>query len=180
MILRWRSHLAVLAICALCVGFAPARADQQYRDAKDGSSIGTVVIEGLNGSHAAVPSGSLQTATATIANGQSLSGAVDLGDGGMRAFGIIIPSVWTGTTTSITYQAGVPGSDGTCATATWNELYSDGGTEVTTTVTGVSTYIVFSQPVTWLGVRCMKVRSGTAGSPVTQGQSTVLTIVAVP
>lgn len=115
---------------------------------------------------------------AVIASGGSLSGEVDLQ--ASRLFALIIPSVWTGTTTPITFQAGVPGSDGTCLTAAWTELYNDGGTEVQVSVAAVSTYIVFGTPPALYGIRCFKVRSGTAASPVTQSQQTSIILVALP
>lgn len=109
--------------------------------------------------------------TANIANGQSLSGAVDLASN--RLFALVIPSVWTGITTPITFQASADW-------ITYGEMYDSTGTEVQIAVTGVSTYVLNAIPAEWLGVRFIKVRSGTAGSAVTQGQSTNIIIVAVP
>ena len=171
-----KHRIAILAGTAVALALlSPASAADTYNPYfdKGGQQIPPDVVHGINPQGQAQPSGSFSTITATIANGQSLSGAVDLGAGSARAFALYVPSVWTGTTTSITFQASADGTN-------YGELYNDTGTEVTVTVTGVSTFVVFSQPVTWLGIRYLKVRSGTAASPVTQGQSTAVIVVAVP
>jgi hypothetical protein len=185
---------ALLACGFFLAALLPSLADEigtPYPDASNppsggnpGSVTRSVVIKCLNSAGQAVPVSSGQCAagaqvsgsqfstfTATIANAASLSGAVDLGLN--RLFAIVIPSTWTGTTTPITFQASVDG-------VTYGELYDSTGTEVQVTVTGVSTYILNASPAEWLGVRYIKVRSGTLGSPVNQGQSTNITVVGVP
>jgi len=106
--------------------------------------------------------------TVTIANGASLSGAVDLGPN--RLFAIIMPAAWT--TANLTFQVS---ADGT----TYNNLYDDTGTEVTVTA-AASQYIVISSPAKMLGARWFKVRSGTNASAVNQAAARVVTIVGVP
>jgi hypothetical protein len=106
--------------------------------------------------------------TATIANGQSLSGAVDLGTN--RLFAIVMPAAMTGT--SLTFQASHDGS-------TYNNIYGDDGNELTYT-TAASRYVVVSSPAKWVGVRYLKIRSGTSGAPSAEGAARSLIVVAVP
>jgi hypothetical protein len=106
--------------------------------------------------------------TATIANGASLSGAVDLQT--YRAFGVQMPASWTAA--NLTFQVS---SD--CST--YANLYDDSGTEVLVTA-AASTYIVFASPAKWQGARCIKVRSGTSGTAVNQGGDRSITVVGVP
>lgn len=111
--------------------------------------------------------------TTTIANGTSLSGAVDMGNG--RLFAIVIPSAWT--TGNLTFQAS---SDCiSAASPTYSNMFDSTGTEVTFTV-AASQYIINAVPVEWIGVRCIKVRSGTSGTPVNQGADRALVIITVP
>lgn len=106
--------------------------------------------------------------TATILSGASLSGAIDLGPN--RAFAIVMPASWT--TANLTFQGSADG-------ITYNNLYDDTGTEVSVTA-AASQYIVVSSPAKLLGVRWIKVRSGTSGTPVNQGADRVVKIVGVP
>lgn len=131
---------------------------EKFVDRGDGSYARAVAALG-------VP---LATSPATVANGASLSGAIDLGTA--RLFAIQMPAAWTAA--SVTFQAS---SD--CST--YANLFNDAGTEVAATV-AASQYIVMASPAAWLGIRCLKVRSGTSGTPVNQGADRVLTIVAVP
>ena len=103
----------------------------------------------------------------TIANGASLSSAVDLG--GFRPFGFIMPAAWTAA--DVTFQGGPD-------TSTLNNLYDDTGTEVSAKA-AASQMVVFSQPVKWLGVQALKVRSGTSGAVVNQGGARNITIIGV-
>lgn len=108
------------------------------------------------------------TATATIANAASLSGAVDCSGG--RVCGILIPAAWT--TANLTFQ-------GSMDNATFADLYDSSGTEYTVTVGGVSRYI--EVPLAdFIGIRYLKVRSGTTGTPVAQGGSRTLTLALLP
>ncbi len=108
------------------------------------------------------------TATATIADGQSLSGEVDLG--GHALVGLVIPSGWQ-TATSITFQ--VASATG----GTFVNLYDDAGNEVTVTVAasrGVGCDAVAGALAPW---RFIKVRSGTSGSAVAQAGGDTITLV---
>lgn len=106
--------------------------------------------------------------TATIANGASLSGTVDLGTN--RLFAIVMPASWT--TANLTFQVSADGTN-------FFDLYDDAGTEVAFTA-AASRVIQNSNPGRWLGFRYLKVRSGTSGTPVNQGGARSLTIIGVP
>jgi hypothetical protein len=93
---------------------------------------------------------------ATIANGAALSGAIDLD--GYTLCGIQMPSAWT--TANLTFQVSADG-------ATYADVYSDSGGEYTVTA-AASRYIVLN-PADFAGMRFLKVRSGTTGTPVNQG-----------
>lgn len=94
-------------------------------------------------------------AIVSIANGASLSGVVDLGDGAVA--GIIMPAAWTAA--SLTFQVS---RDGT----TFYDLYS-GATEYS--VTGVADVYQALDPNIFRGVRYVKVRSGASAAAVAQG-----------
>lgn len=104
----------------------------------------------------------------TIANGASLSGAIDCSEG--RPARIVIPSAWT--TANLTFQTSYDGT-------TYNDLYDAFGTEYTVTVGGASRGIILPL-ADFIGVRYLKVRSGTTGTPVTQGADRTLKLVLVP
>lgn len=104
----------------------------------------------------------------TISNGQSLSGPVDMGAG--RLFAIVMPAAWTAA--NLTFQASPDG-------VTYSNVFDSTGTEVTFTA-AASQYIINAVPVEWIGVRYVKVRSGTSGTPVNQGADRALTIITVP
>jgi hypothetical protein len=103
-------------------------------------------------------------AAAVIANGASLSGAVALGAGAPVA--IATPAAWTAA--NLTFQGSVDGT-------TFLNLYDDAGTEVTVTA-AVDRYIALSASL-FAGCRFLKIRSGTAGTPVNQGAARTLTVV---
>lgn len=105
--------------------------------------------------------------TATIANGASLSDAVDLNTGAL--FGIVMPSDWTAA--SLTFQVTFDGT-------TFVNLYDTAGNEITWTA-AVSQYLQDAAPAKWFGVRAVKVRSGTSGTPVNQGGARSLTLITV-
>lgn len=107
--------------------------------------------------------------TATIANGASLSGVVDLGAD--RAHRLLIPAGWTAA--AITFQASADG-------ATFGDLYDAVG-EITlsSTVVAASRSIVLDQAA-FYGIRYLKIRSGTAAAVVAQGAQRDITVVTVP
>jgi hypothetical protein len=110
----------------------------------------------------------LITATFSIANGASLSSAVDLGSA--RLFALQMPAAWTAA--NLSAQASADG-------VTYDEMLDDSGLAIAI-VSAVSTYIVFQNPVQWLGVRYLKLRSGTSGVPVAQGAARSITAILVP
>lgn len=105
------------------------------------------------------------TFPATIANGQSLSDAIDLGE--RRAVRIVMPAGWTAA--ALTFQSSYDGT-------TFNDLYDESGNEVSYTVAaGRSVRLPVGD---WLGVRYLKIRSGSSGTPVNQGAARSLVVVA--
>lgn len=105
----------------------------------------------------------------TIANGQSLSAAINLG--GLELVGLAMPAAWTAA--SITF-AGLT-SDG----VTFGKIQNEAGTELTITGPAAGLYIALSQAVTGVvrGLGQIKVRSGTAGVPVAQGADRILWLI---
>lgn len=129
----------------------------------------TGLAYGASGAPAGAPvtAAQITTKTVTIANGASLSGAADLGTG--RLVGIIMPASWT--SAALTFQANAD------AGATFYDVYDD-ATERTITASGAAASRFLSLPLSdWLGVRGLKVRSGTSASPVNQGADRVITLV---
>lgn len=102
--------------------------------------------------------------TVTILSAASLSGALYMGENVPVA--LLMPSSWT--TASLTYQCS---TDGT----TYGNVYDDGGTEMTST-TAASRFVTLPAAL-FAGCKYIKIRSGTSGSPVTQGGDRVLTVV---
>ena len=104
--------------------------------------------------------------TATIASGQSLSAEVNLGAG--RLFAISMPSAWT--TAALTFQ-------GSFDSETFYDLYDEEGTEVT--VDAAASRFILIDPNKWFGLRTLKIRSGTTGTPVNQGAARVLNLISI-
>jgi hypothetical protein len=107
----------------------------------------------------------IKALSATIANGASLSDAVDLLK--HEVVGLVMPSAWTAA--SVTFQGSQDGS-------TYNDLYDSGGTEKSYTV-AASRHVLLSAPEDFRGVRYLKVRSGTAGTPVNQGAERIIKVL---
>lgn len=106
------------------------------------------------------------TKTATIASGASLSGAVDLGTG--RIVGLILPAAWT--TASITFQASADGTN-------FFDLYDDATQrELASSIVVASRFLALPM-ADWLGIRAVKLRSGSSGAPVNQGAARAITLV---
>lgn len=103
------------------------------------------------------------TETVTIANGQSLSSSVETK--GLYLAGISTPSAWT--TASLSFQGSVDNT-------TYNNVYDNGGTEITATV-DANRFITFANPIG--PCPYLKIRSGTASTPVNQGAERILTLV---
>ena len=115
---------------------------------------------------APVVSEAIETKTATIDNGASLSGVVDLG--GRKLVAIVMPASWTAA--SLTFQASPDG-------VTYYNVY-DGATERALVV--AASYYSALNIGDWVGFRYLKVRSGTSGTPVNQGGARTLTLVIQP
>jgi hypothetical protein len=111
----------------------------------------------------------LATVDATIANGASLSAAVRLPPG-CYPIAVAMPAAWTAA--SLTFQ--VSHDNGT----TYNNLHNDSGAEVALTVD--ASRFVRLAPTEWAAVNLLKVRSGTAGTPVNQGAERTVTLVVRP
>lgn len=106
----------------------------------------------------------VDTKTATIANGGSLSGAINLGY--QRLVALVMPAAWTAA--GITFQASPDG-------VTYTDVYDATGAEYSVTVGASHTVII---PVADLiGMRFLKIRSGTSGTPVNQGAARAITVV---
>lgn len=106
----------------------------------------------------------------TIAINASLSAEIDLGTSKVLC-GIIMPAAWDAA--GLTFQAAAA-SGGTFA-----NLYDQYGTEKAM-VAAASRYIPLDDPGFWLGVRYLKVRSGTAASAVNQTAARTITLVTKP
>ena len=108
--------------------------------------------------------------TATIANGESLSGAVDLTEQGKRLLGIQMPAAWT--EAGLTFQASAGGS-------TYVDLYM-GAAELAIPTVVASSFVILPSANDFLGLRYLKIRSGTTGTPVNQGAARTLQLVLLP
>jgi len=104
------------------------------------------------------------TRTATIANGASLSDAIQAD--GSAVVGVVMPAAWTAA--NLTIQAS---ADDT----TYNNVYDELGTEKTI-VASTDRYIPLN-PADFLGANSIKVRSGTAGTPVNQAAARSVIVV---
>lgn len=109
----------------------------------------------------------IQSTTVSIASGAALSSAVDLS--GTSLVAIQMPSAWT--TANLTFQASDAGT-------TYNNVYNDAGTEYSVTAGGAR-YII-TDPTEFIGIRYLKLRSGTAGTTVAQGAARTVTFVLRP
>ena len=115
---------------------------------------------------APVVSQAVETKTATIENGGSLSGAVDLG--GRKLVAIVMPDTWDAA--GLTFQASPDG-------VTYFNVYDDG---VERQLTVAASYYSALNIADWIGIRWFKIRSGTAASAVNQAAERTLTLVIQP
>jgi hypothetical protein len=105
----------------------------------------------------------MQTKQATIANGQSLSGAADVREG--YVVEIVMPAAWTAA--GLTFQLG---DDETVL----QDVYDAAGEyAIDAAVVGANRRIKIP-PSKLLGGGYLKVRSGAAGAPVAQGAERVI------
>lgn len=106
------------------------------------------------------------TASVTIASGNSLSGAISLSTALLSA--VVMPAAWT--SANLTFQASIDGG------VTFNNVFDDAGNELTMTA-AANRYIILANISQWIGFgpnTQIKIRSGTSGSPVTQGADRVI------
>lgn len=115
---------------------------------------------------APVISQAVETKTAVIESGGSLSGAVDLG--GRKLVAIVMPDTWTAA--KMTFQASPDG-------VTYFNVY-DGSTEREVDV--AASYYSALNIADWVGLRWLKFRSGTAASAVNQTAERTITLVVQP
>ena len=112
----------------------------------------------------------LESVHAEISLGTSLAACVDLGAGRVLC-AIDMPAGWD--KASLTFQAS-PDLDGA-----YDNLYDQYGMEKTV-VAAAGRYISLDDPAFWLGVRYLKVRSGTAAAPVNQSATRVINLITKP
>lgn len=106
----------------------------------------------------------IEPQVATIAATTSLSAEVPLGE--KTLVGIVMPAAWTAA--SITFQV-------TPDDVNFSELYDGAGNEVT--LTAAAGQFLQIDPTKWRGITAVKVRSGTAATPVAQAVQAVLTLI---
>lgn len=107
-----------------------------------------------------------RTATVTIANGASLSGAICLGAGVLSA--IQMPAGWDAA--ALTFQVSDDGG------TTWKELQDSSGTATTVSApTAGNRYEV--DATDFKSAVFLKVRSGTSGAAVNQTADRVITLI---
>lgn len=106
---------------------------------------------------------SLVTVTATIANNESLSDAINLT--GYSLVAIIMPATWTAA--NLTFQAGA-------TAAALADVYDSSGELAVTAA--ASRFITVSREA-FVSLRHLKVRSGTTGSPVNQAAERSITLL---
>lgn len=107
-----------------------------------------------------------------IANAASLSDAIIIRPDTSNVpalVGIAMPATWTAA--NLTFQ--VSDDFG----ATFNNLYDKDGIEVTV-VASASRYIILV-PGSFAGINYLKVRSGTAGTPVAQGGARTIRLISI-
>jgi hypothetical protein len=104
----------------------------------------------------AVGGGRPVSQTATIANGAFLSGAIDLDRSTLSA--LIMPAAWT--TAGLSFQISADNS-------TFVDFYDKTNNEITMSVAASRGYQL--DPSNWLGIRYIKIRSGTSATSVNQG-----------
>ena len=106
---------------------------------------------------------------ATIANGASLSGALDLGS--MRLAGVLMPAAWTAA--GLTFQASYDN-------VTYFNVFGDAAEyAVASAAASVNNFVAVDR-TKFASVRFIKVRSGTSGTPVNQGAQRLLPLVLLP
>lgn len=108
----------------------------------------------------------ITAATATIANGASLSDAVALRRG--RVAALQLPAAWTAA--AITFQASLDGG------VTYGNVYDDATERTIASGSVVADRVLSLDPADWAGFTHIKLRSGTAASPVAQGAARAIVV----
>jgi hypothetical protein len=141
---------------------------KKMRDMGDGTFAEVVSSEIAPAANAefTVVSAAPSSAACNIAINESLSTAIDLAD--QRAARIAMPAAWTAA--NLTFQTSVDG-------ITYNDLYDKDGIEYT--VVAAASRSMILPLADWLGVRYVKVRSGTSAAPVVQLAARILMIQTV-
>ena len=114
--------------------------------------------------------GSITADAVVIANGESLSGTVDLGTSGERQLTTIqMPAAWTAA--SLTFAGSYDGT-------TFGPVYWDGA-EYTISAAGgaVALAVVSLEPSAFAGIPFVRVRSGVAATAVNQGAARTLVVL---
>lgn len=137
-------------------------------------NIGTmpeVEIKNDSGNPITISGGATRsTVTATIANGASVSGTVDLTSTALLGF--IAPAAWT--TAALNIEVSADGS-------TWATVVYDGsGTAVSSWSALVAGAAYAVDTVSMLPFRYARFRSGTSGSPVNQGAQRDFVVITRP
>ena len=101
----------------------------------------------------------------TLASGSALSDPINLA--GLRLFSLFIPDSWTAA--NLTFQASPDGG------ATWANLYDRNGNELVAIATPGT--CVLLDPQQFAAMPFLKIRSGTASSPVAQTADRALQLI---
>ncbi len=101
----------------------------------------------------------------TINASASITNTIDLG--GLRLFGVAIPANWTNA--SLTFQ--MSPDNGT----NWYSLIDQDGSEITAVPTASS--CIMLDPKGFASLQYLKIRSGTAASPVLQATASTLKLI---
>ena len=162
-----------VASSALPTGAATA-AKQPALGTAGTPSADVITVQGVSGGTTlpvtATAGNTLVPVAATIAESGSLSTEVDLGAGRILC-GIDMPADWTAA--NLTFQASYNTG------GTFDNLYDQYGNEKNITA-AEDRYIALDDPAFWLGVRYLKVRSGTAASAVNQGAARTIQLITKP
>ncbi|MDD4615847.1 MAG: hypothetical protein PHW76_01845 [Alphaproteobacteria bacterium] len=106
-----------------------------------------------------------EAAPAAIASGASLSPVLNLG--GLRLFAIVMPSGWTAA--NLTFQMSPDGG------ATWANIKDQNGVEITAMASALDCLIL--DPKVFAPIQYLRLRSGTAASPVVQTAARTLSMI---
>jgi hypothetical protein len=102
--------------------------------------------------------------SAVIANGQSLSAAFDLGD--CSPILLQMPATWTAA--DLTLQCAADGTN-------FGNVYDKDGNEYT--IKAAASAVIILDLADMLGLGLLKLRSGTAGTPVNQAAERTITVI---